>query len=116
MDLSRAREETVVLRNKRRTVDVIKEQVDGVLAPGSLFEFAGALSLRGWIAFAEGQTFAQLTVLVARIFLVVPRSTCSAGRSMSSGKTSCLRRGTFRTLSPEGSERAMACYFACFSR
>lgn len=67
-DFSRAQEKVVQLKNKPGRVDNIAEQVEAVLAdPERRLQFKEALSLRGKIGFAEGQTYCRMTAYVARM-------------------------------------------------
>ena len=56
----------MVLRNKPGRVDGILELVPGIKEKGSI-DFKEALSLRGKIAYCEGQTFGKLSAPLARI-------------------------------------------------
>jgi len=58
----------IKLSNKPGRVESIAEQVRKILeTPKKILDFKTALSLRGKVAFAEGQTFCRLTAFVAKM-------------------------------------------------
>ena len=66
VDFSRAGTGIVLLKNKPGRVDGIKEQVNDLLSRSpAMLNLKEALSLRGKVAFAEGQTRCKLTAFVA---------------------------------------------------
>ena len=67
VDFSRAVEHIILLSNKPGRVESIAAQVKEVKdRADKVLTFKNALSLRGKVAFAEGQTFCRLTAYVAR--------------------------------------------------
>ena len=82
VDLRRSAEGVVELSNKAGRVRAIRSQVDEAIALGSL-GFRDALSLRGKLAFAEGQNYGRIAAPVARMLSrwarwgVPGRNTCS---------------------------------------
>jgi hypothetical protein len=67
VDLSRLDEQLLVLRNKEGRVAGIIEAIDEFLVGNKLMGFKEALSLRGRLAYAEGQTFGKILASTTHI-------------------------------------------------
>ena len=68
VDFAKLSEGTILLSNKPGRVENIEKQVREVLeARPKVMSFRVALSLRGKVAFAEGQTFCRMTGFVAKL-------------------------------------------------
>ena len=67
VNLPKAGDRDLVLKNKEGRVEAIKEAVERVLTSDNLFGFKDALSFRGRFAFAEGQTYGRVLAPVARV-------------------------------------------------
>ena len=67
VDFTRSELGEILLRNKPGRVAAIRELYEKLCAPGGKLGFKEALSLRGKISFAEGQTHARLTAPLARL-------------------------------------------------
>jgi len=67
LDFAQAGSRKILLRNKPGRVESIGEMCDALLAPGAKMGFKEALSLRGKVSFAEGQTHAKLSAPLARL-------------------------------------------------
>ena len=63
----------VQLKNKDGRVDGIVKQFNKLKVPGATVSFKDALSLRGKISFAEGQTHARLAAPAARLLAIWAR-------------------------------------------
>ena len=67
VNFTRMHERIILLENKPGRVEAIEKQVSGLLESQSKsMSFKEALSLRGKVAFSEGQTHCRLTAFVAR--------------------------------------------------
>jgi hypothetical protein len=67
VDLSLTKDKKVLLRNKPGRVEGIRQLANSILAPDGRLGFKEALSLRGRVSYAEGQTHARVTAPLARL-------------------------------------------------
>jgi hypothetical protein len=73
INLERSMEEVVVVSNKPGRLESIEDAIDEVLCKGKM-DFKEALSIKGKLAYAEGQLFSRVAAQVCRLLSMWSKS------------------------------------------